>query len=98
METKRMVNTVNTSDKRWFDLDAVRTEHKLDPAKYSGNGYSKGHPDGIPGNESMPGNPAAPPLDWWDETEMISPAESLYREVPGRNIAAIGNGSAGDTA
>jgi hypothetical protein len=50
---------------RYFDLDAVRTEHRTDPAAYRGNGYSKGHPEGIPGNEAMPGNPAgAPPLDW----------------------------------
>jgi hypothetical protein len=51
--------------KRYFDLDAVRTMPTQDPATYSGNGYSKGMPMGIVGNEAMPGNPAgAPPLDW----------------------------------
>jgi site-specific DNA-methyltransferase (cytosine-N4-specific) len=50
---------------RYFDLDAVRTAHRTDPTRYTGNGYSKGIPEGIPGNEHMPGNPAgAPPLDW----------------------------------
>lgn len=53
------------SAKRYFDLDAVRTTPTQDPATYSGNGYSKGSPMGIVGNEAMPGNPAgAPPLDW----------------------------------
>jgi site-specific DNA-methyltransferase (cytosine-N4-specific) len=57
------------SAKRWFDLTAVRTEHKADPAKYTGNGYTKGCPEGVAGNEAMQGNPAgAPPLDaWFDE-------------------------------
>lgn len=55
--------------RRWFDLDAVRTEHKSDPAKYSGNGYSKSSPAGIPGNESMPGPAGAPPLDWYSEID-----------------------------
>lgn len=51
---------------RWYDLDAVRTEHTVPPETLSGNGYTKGRPQGVPGNESMPGNPAgAPPLDWW---------------------------------
>lgn len=31
--------------KRYFHLDAVRTEHKTDAAKYTGNGYTKGAPD-----------------------------------------------------
>ena len=54
------------SAKRYFDLDAVRTEHKSDPTTYTGNGYTKGSPEGVKGNESMPGNPAgAPPLDTW---------------------------------
>ena len=51
---------------RWFDLDAVRTEHKSDPEKYTGNGYTKGQPEGD-GDPVMKGNPAgAPPLDWWN--------------------------------
>jgi hypothetical protein len=51
--------------KRYFDLDAVRTTPTQDPATYTGNGYTKGAPAGIAGNEAMPGNPAgAPPLDW----------------------------------
>lgn len=54
---------------RYFDLDAVRTPHKSDPAKFTGNGYTKGHPEGVKGKESMPGNPrGAPPLDWWKIT------------------------------
>lgn len=65
------VTVACVSDRRWFDLDAVRTEHKADPAKYSGNGYTKGAPMGVVGNESMPGNPAgAPPLDWWDANDL----------------------------
>ena len=52
---------------RWFDLDAVREPHQSDPARFTGNGYTKGSPEGVDGNESMPGNPAgAPPLDWWE--------------------------------
>lgn len=54
------------SKARYFDLDAVRTQHKADPATYSGNGYTKGNPSGEGENKHMPGNPAgAPPLDWW---------------------------------
>lgn len=50
---------------RYFDLDAVRTEHKTDPERYTGNGYTKGQPEGD-GDPVMKGNPAgAPPLDWW---------------------------------
>ena len=51
---------------RWFDLDAVRTEHKTDPESYTGNGYTKGNPAGNGKVTPMAGNPAgAPPLDWW---------------------------------
>jgi DNA modification methylase len=54
------------SPKRYFDLDAVRTEHKYDPAKTSGNGYTKGNPAGVGHVTPMPSNPAgAPPLDTW---------------------------------
>lgn len=54
------------SDKRWFDLDAVRTAHNVDPTGYSGNGYTKGNPSGEGRDNAMPGNPAgAPPLDTW---------------------------------
>lgn len=49
---------------RWFDMDAVRTAHLSDPEKYTGNGYTKGHPEGD-GDPVMKGNPAgAPPNDW----------------------------------
>jgi site-specific DNA-methyltransferase (adenine-specific) len=52
---------------RYFDLDAVRTPHKADPATYTGNGYTKGNPSGEDEDNAMPGNPAgAPPLDWWE--------------------------------
>ena len=52
---------------RYFDLDAVRTPHKADPANYTGNGYTKGNPSGEGEDNAMPGNPAgAPPLDWWE--------------------------------
>jgi len=59
---------------RYFDLDAVRTEHKSDPTKYSsteataraaalGRGEDRFGDDLV--TRSMPGNPAgAPPLDW----------------------------------
>lgn len=51
---------------RYFDLDAVRTPHKADPDKYTGNGYTKGNPSGEGEDNAMPGNPiGAPPLDWW---------------------------------
>jgi len=68
--TSEMVVFCRTGEagrKRYFDLDAVREPHKRDPALYTGNGYSKGNPEGVPGKEAMPGNPAgAPPLDWWE--------------------------------
>jgi len=55
-----------TSARRYWDDIATRTEHKADPATYTGNGYSKGNPEGVPGNESMPGNLAGAPLqDTW---------------------------------
>jgi len=54
------------SAKRYFDLDAVRTPHKSDPANYTGNGYTKGNPSGDGEDNAMPGNPnGAPPLDYW---------------------------------
>jgi DNA modification methylase len=55
------------SDKRYWDDLATRKPHKADPTTYTGNGYSKGFPEGIEGNESMPGNPSgAPLLDYWE--------------------------------
>lgn len=58
-----------TSPKRYWDDVATRTEHRIDPTLYTGNGYTKGSPQGILGNGSMPGNPAgAPLLDWWEIT------------------------------
>lgn len=54
------------SGKRFWDDLATRKPHQVDPASYRGNGYSKGFPEGIPGNEEMPGNPSgAPLLDYW---------------------------------
>lgn len=51
---------------RWFDLDAVRTGHKADPNSYTGNGYTKGKPEGVGRTIPMVGNLAgAPPLDTW---------------------------------
>jgi site-specific DNA-methyltransferase (adenine-specific) len=65
--TSEMVVACKAKD-RWFDLDAVRTAHKYDPAKTTGNGYTKGNPSGAGEDNAMPSNPAgAPPLDWWDE-------------------------------
>lgn len=63
--------------KRYFDLDAVRTPHKSDPAKFTGNGYTKGNPAGVGEDGSMPGNPAgAPPHDYWpleyDERDVLN--------------------------
>ena len=56
-----------TSGRRYWDDLATRKPHKADPATYTGNGYSKGFPEGIEGNESMPGNPSgAPLLDYWE--------------------------------
>lgn len=61
-----------TSPRRWFDLDAVRTEHKSDPSKpggvykgsLNGTDYERWQA-GEKSNQS-PMNPAgAPPLDWW---------------------------------
>lgn len=52
--------------RRYWDIDAVRTEPTVDPATYSGNGYTKGNLAGIGRVTAMPGNAAgAPPLDWW---------------------------------
>jgi hypothetical protein len=75
------------SPRRWFDLDAVRTEHKADPANYSGNGYTKGRPEGVGGTVGMAGNPAgAPPLDWWEvSTEPYS--GSHYATWPRKLLA-----------
>jgi len=79
--TSEMVVICKASD-RYFDQDATRTAHQSDPATFSGNGYTKGSPEGVPGNESMPGNPGgAPLLDWWK----ISPkgfAGSHYATFP----------------
>lgn len=64
--TSEMVIATIARD-RYFDLDAVRTEHKVDPTTYTGNGYTKGQPEGVGGTVAMQGNPAgAPPLDWWE--------------------------------
>ncbi len=64
--TSDMVIATKAKD-RWFDLDAVRTEHKTDPEGYTGNGYTKGSPEGVGETVPMRGNPAgAPPLDWWN--------------------------------
>ena len=68
--------------KRWFDLDAVRSPHKSDPTKYTGNGYTKGNPSGEGEDNEMPGNPAgAPPLDWWNITTAGYPG-SHYAVYP----------------
>lgn len=51
--------------RRYFDLDAVRTTPTQDPSTYTGNGYTKGNPSGEGESNVMVGNPAgAPPLDW----------------------------------
>jgi hypothetical protein len=77
---------------RYFDLDAVRTAPSQDPRTYTGNGYTKGRPQGIPGNESMAGNAAgAPPLDWCHSVDMVLDAELDAR-------AGKPNGGAGSAA
>ena len=51
-----------TSSKRWFDLDAVRTEVKDPAGRGAPNGDGR---NGDPGRYDS--NPAgAPPLDWWN--------------------------------
>ena len=63
-----------TSAKRWFDLDAVRTEHKRDTTNNLKHGFDAGternHNHGR--DEFVNGGNAAgaPPLDWWS----ISPS------------------------
>lgn len=71
---------------RYFDLDAVRTRPSQDPATYTGNGYTKGRPEGVDGNEAMPGNAAgAPPLDWWHNVDAIIDDEIDRRAGKGAN-------------
>jgi len=54
-------------NRRWFDLDAVRTIPSVAPSTYSGNGYTKNNPAGVGRVVLMPGNEAgAPPLDWFE--------------------------------
>jgi site-specific DNA-methyltransferase (cytosine-N4-specific) len=63
-------------DRRWFDMEAVRTEPKADPATNSGNGYTKGNPADSGRVTCMPGNPGgAPPLDWFEDDQF---AEDLW--------------------
>lgn len=83
------VTVACTSDKRWFDLDAVRGDLKvpeaatLEGARYrrtpsgSISGYGPGgRPDQI--DKPITSNPAgAPPLDWWDETDDWQPLHRL---------------------
>ena len=62
------------SPRRWFDLDAVRSQHKSDPTKFSGTEKRNHAASGPRGDErfasdldtkTMAGNPGgAPPLDW----------------------------------
>lgn len=54
------------SDKRWFDLDAVRHEHKGGPHSV-GSAMVDGEPRGKSGGASNPGG--APPLDWWEDDD-----------------------------
>lgn len=63
--TSDMVVACKSARRYWDDL-ATRTEHSVDPATMRGNGYSKGHTEGRPGHESMPGNPYGASLqDTW---------------------------------
>jgi hypothetical protein len=85
-----------TSRDRWFDLDAVRTRSSQDPATYTGNGYTKGRPEGIDGNEAMPGNPGgAPPLDWWHHVDAIIDHEIDQRAGKANGGANRGNHAGG---
>jgi DNA modification methylase len=67
------VTVACTSDKRWFDLDAVRTEHQSPyhvdkPVRPSLDDTAKSLMASH--DISHRGNPAgAPPLDWWDASD-----------------------------
>jgi hypothetical protein len=77
--TSYVIVACRASD-RWFDLDAVRTTPSQPPATYTGNGYTKGRPEGVAGNEAMPGNAAgAPPRDWWHHVDAILDTELAAR-------------------
>lgn len=56
------------SRKRWFDLDAVRTEPKYpDDVRENGSAGYRGIDDGGPRSLHLPSSPGgAPPLDWWE--------------------------------
>jgi len=57
--------------RRWFDLDAVRTEHSVDPSTMGGNGGPPGKPNEKGSTTPTPGNPAgAPPLDWHTDGDL----------------------------
>jgi hypothetical protein len=80
------VTVACTSDKRWFDLDAVRTETTVPnagPLRSRSAGTKDLNMGGDSGTvwatgERMDLNPAgAPPLDWWDETDDWQPLHRL---------------------
>lgn len=69
-------------DRYWDDV-ATRQPHLSDPARFTGNGYSKGNPEGVAGEEHMPGNAAGAPLrDWWviNNTGFDGPHYATYPE------------------
>ena len=79
--TSDLVIACKSSRRYWDDL-ATRKPHQSDPTAYTGNGYTKGAPEGVPGNESMPGNPGGAPLnDWW-KVSTASYSGSHYAVMP----------------
>jgi DNA modification methylase len=65
------VTVACTSDKRWFDLDAVRHEHQgpLNRHEFA-SVKTPDRKDRLGAVLSNGGNPAgAPPLDWWDASD-----------------------------
>lgn len=66
------VTVACASDRRWFDLDAVRTEHLTADALTRPRAIydSEQRPSGgdrTSGNGSTSNPAGAPPLDWWDD-------------------------------
>lgn len=65
------------SDKRWFDLDAVRHEHRSfsgQRIQYNDHGEGRTDRNDFGTERYTSHHPAgAPPLDWWDETDTPQP-------------------------
>ena len=60
------ITVATRSAKRWFDLDAVRSEHKEDPTRARNGMKAAANPARNDADDGFGGNPAgAPPLDCW---------------------------------